>query len=154
MTSLIGLSKVMNVIAVQIFPGNPVVIESICYHARANQLKNESNVTGWLKKIGRVLSQQNEISKNGIANKVVVRVHRQLCHIYSTFVVSIISCAQHYKLSLRQKFDREKRKLRKMIDDYNNRCTRNPLEARSKKYLIMTTDSTRNLISGLISKNL
>ena len=32
---------------------DPVVLESIWYRKRANQLKNESNTTGGLEKIGR-----------------------------------------------------------------------------------------------------
>ena len=39
--------------------GNPVILQCICYRTRANQLQNESNVTGWLKKIGRALAQKN-----------------------------------------------------------------------------------------------
>ena len=38
---------------VKIFFCNPVVLKSICYRTRANQLINESNTTGELQKIGR-----------------------------------------------------------------------------------------------------
>ena len=47
---------------VQIFIRDSVVLESICYHTRANRLKNESNMTVALKKIRRLETKESSVS--------------------------------------------------------------------------------------------
>ena len=45
-----ALHLCVSVSPVQNFLCDPIGIQSICYHTRANRLMNESNTTGWLEK--------------------------------------------------------------------------------------------------------
>ena len=59
-----GCTKSALHLPVQFFFSDSVVLESNCYCTTVKRLINESNTTGGLRKIGRVLDRVNEVERS------------------------------------------------------------------------------------------